>query len=405
MNTQKRLVSILIIFIGIFLFNICNTNTVFANSDFVDGKIYILKSKDIKISVTDIDVSMVSQLKPGEGLIRVDISNLFGDAKDIRLKATCSSSNYDATNICNNEFELDSKASTNGNFAYFLDDPKSKIKLEFTIYDRDNPNFRSYTLKKIIGPKKTNNNKSELKITSPRDGKKVFLNSGFFLEWKTNLKNIVDILNCMPDKTGCKTIEGIHTVKGSKGSVYIKGDSIMSGNSLIKIENVFDPEYFDYVEVVASPEHSASRIDFDFVKNATEPILPHKNKIPLTDIKISAKGDDGILSSIVLTDDATNNGSMDKIDNLYLYEGSKLIAQINRRFLLNNEYFNDDVQYDFDFKKPLKISKNKSKTLTLKGDLGHETGSVRFMFSGAGYPSDSQPEINGIGKVSNQLNW
>jgi hypothetical protein len=60
----------------------------------------------------------------------------------------------------------------------------------------------------------------------------------------------MNVFNCELDKENCSQING---VLGQKGKVYISADSIISGNSLIKVENSSYSKYFDYVEVVALP--------------------------------------------------------------------------------------------------------------------------------------------------------
>lgn len=75
------------------------------------------------------------------------------------------------------------------------------------------------------------------------------------LQWNLKNNGTVNILNCMPDKTGCSPVNGgKNFVSGKKGNrVNIYADSIISGNSLIKVENALNPSKFDFVEVVALP--------------------------------------------------------------------------------------------------------------------------------------------------------
>lgn len=259
---------------------------------------------------------------------------------------------------------------------------------------------------------------SDFEITKPKQNSFFKPNKNVSVKWKSD-KKIFPKINIYLDhhdysdtNTNYRLIKADVKNKGSFSwkipknhkegtySIVIKDTSNLNGAELGRTELFTIKDSSKNKE----PTYSASSIDFDFVK-ITDSVYPEKSKIPLTDVKITAKDGDAILSSITFTDDTTNNDSKSKVGNLYLYEGKKLIAQIDRRFLLKNAYYDGAVQYDFDFKKPLIVSKSKSTTLTLKGDIKQNTGSIRFMFSGVGYPSDFRPKIEGIGKVSTQLNW
>lgn len=341
------------LFLILFVFISVSPNNLFASE--YSGKEYVLKSKDIRIVLTDVDVSGISGLRSNEGILKVDIDNLYGDDKDISLMILCSSSNYTeyglSGDICNNEFIFNSKSNTEANIHYLIN-PNSKLELEFTVFDRDNSNYQSYILKteiksetklgkieieegktlyagneytltwdgspgadvnnvtvllaggtlaetgdrvigniryfdknyyKFILPRdiKPGNNfsiqligvvasgvqvpqidnlkikkakSSKIKITSPKDGTKVYFGDDFLLKWNIKTNGGVNILNCMPDKTECVPINVMSSIKNNRGKVYIPGDSIFSGSSLIKIENALDTSKFDFVEVTALPK-------------------------------------------------------------------------------------------------------------------------------------------------------
>lgn len=134
--------------------------------------------------------------------------------------------------------------------------PKSKVTLQFVVYDNDNQNFKNYILENKIQLNYQSNKakSSKVKITSPKNGVKVYFGSDFLLKWKLNTNTLVNVLNCMPDKTGCSPIDGGKNLdSGKMGQMHISADIIMSGNSLIKVENALNTSKFDFVEVVALP--------------------------------------------------------------------------------------------------------------------------------------------------------
>jgi len=237
------------LFLILFVFISVSPNNLFASE--YSGKEYNLQSRDARITVTDVDISTITGLRTNEGILDIDIKHLkSGNKKDIRLQVVCSDNNYkNVADICNQEYVFDTASKR---IHYVANTPKSKVNLQFVIYDNDNPNLKSYLLEKKIqlNYQSDKSKNSKVKITSPKDGEKVYFSSDFLLKWKTKSNKVINILNCGLDKENCSQING---VLGKKGKVYISADSIMSGNSLIKVENSVYPKYFDYVEVVALP--------------------------------------------------------------------------------------------------------------------------------------------------------
>lgn len=141
----------LYLFSTLFIFISVHPNNLFASehSEYYSGKEYNLKSKDVKITVTDVDTSPFSWLRTNEGVLDIDIKHLkSGNKKDVRLQVVCSDNNYEVVaDICNRDFIIDSRPYR---INYLTNTPKSKVTLHFVVYDNDNQTLKSYILENKI---------------------------------------------------------------------------------------------------------------------------------------------------------------------------------------------------------------------------------------------------------------